>query len=682
LRTLLRVFLLPFVCIALFSAHAHAAAARHPLTVEDMLAMERVSDPVRSPDGKLIAYTLRSTDYDANTGRTDVWVVPTDGEAARRLTSHPDKDGSPLFSPDGKWVYFVSTRSGSPQVWRIAIAGGEAEQVTKLPVEIGSFIVVDSHRLILAIDVYPDAATLDDTAKRDLARAQNKSKAMAFDELLFRHWDTWEDGKRSHLFVWEEGKAPRDLTKGAKVDAPTHPFGGIEELAISADKKTLVYCGKDEGKKAAWSTNVDLWTVPLDGSKAPERLTASNKAWDGNPVFSPDGKTLAYLAMARPGYEADRRRVVIIDWASKKSRVLTDAWDRSPEELVYSTDGKSIYAPADNLGQRALFKIDAQTGAATMVGELGTHGSPMPASDGSVAYTKNTLVLPTEVFVKAGNAERAITHHNDARVAAIEWGSFEQFTFKGAHGDDVHGFVMKPAGHKGQKVPVAFLIHGGPQGSFGNDFHYRWNPEVFAGHGYGVVFIDFHGSTGYGQAFSDSIRGDWGGAPYEDLMKGLDYALQKNTFLDGKRVVALGASYGGYMINWINGHTDRFSALVCHDGNLDETIGFYDTEELWFSEWEHGGLPWENPKGYSEQSPIQFVKNWKTPTLVVHGGQDFRVVETSGMATFTALQREGIASRFLYFPEENHWVLRPQNSKRWHDEVFAWIDHYAKPAAK
>jgi dipeptidyl aminopeptidase/acylaminoacyl peptidase len=667
--------------LALLLPSLASAAARHPFTVEDMLAMERVGEPARSPDGRLIAYQLRTVDYEANQLRSDVWVAATDGSGTRRLTTHPEKDFQPAFSSDGRWIYFLSTRSGSGQVWRIAPTGGEAEQVTKLPVEVGGFVVVDGRRLVLTIDVYPDAASLEETAKRDQERAQKKSKAMAFDELLFRHWDQWEDGKRAHLFVWEEGKAPRDLMKGMAADAPTHPFGGMEELAISHDAKTLVFCAKDDGKTAAWTTNVDLWAVPLDGSKRPERLTAANLAWDGNPVFSPDGRTLAYLAMARPGYESDRRRVVLLDWPSRKSRVLTEAWDRSPEEIAFASDGKSLYATADQLGHRALFRVDLASGQPTAIAEVGTFKNPMALPDGSVAYLRNALSQPDEIFVRAsapGATERALTHHNDARVAAIDWGAWEQFTFKGAHGDDVHGFVMRPAGHRGQKVPVAFLIHGGPQGSFGNDFHYRWNPQAYAGHGYAVVFIDFHGSTGYGQAFTDAIRGDWGGAPFEDLMKGLDFVLAKHKFLDEKRVVALGASFGGYMINWINGHTDRFAALVCHDGNLDEEMAYYDTEELWFPEWEHGGPAWDHHDSFARQSPLHFVKNWKTPTLVVHGGQDFRVVDTHGMATFTALQRKGIPSRFLYFPEENHWVLRPQNSKRWHDEVLGWLDRWTR----
>jgi dipeptidyl aminopeptidase/acylaminoacyl peptidase len=664
------------VVVASLAGAAHAAA-KHPFTVDDLLAMERIGDAARSPDGRMLAYTLSSLDYDANTRRTDIWLAFVDGAAPRRLTSHPEKDFAPAFSRDGKAVYFMSTRSGSPQVWRIAVAGGEAEQVTKLPVEVNSFIVADDHRLVLAIDVYPAAKTLEDTAKLDEAKAKSKSKAQTYDDLLFRHWDQWEDGKRAHLFVWQDGQAPRDLTEGANYDAPTHPFGGNEELAISADGKTLVFCAKDEGKKSAWSTNADLWAVPLDGSRAPERLTASNPAWDGNPVFSPDGKTLAYLAMARPGFEADRRRIVLLDWASKKSRVLTEAWDVSPEELAFAADGKSIYTNADSLGQRSLFRVDLANGSHTTVGEIGTYHTLVPLANG-VAYLKNTLSRPDEIYVQAaGGAEHAITHHNDARVAAIEWGVYEQFTFKGAHGDEVHGYLTRPVGKHAAKVPVAFLIHGGPQGSMGNDFHYRWNPQIYAGHGYAAVMIDFHGSTGYGQAFTDAIRGDWGGAPYEDLMKGLDAALAKYPFLDGKRVAALGASYGGYMINWLNGHTDRFVALVCHDGNLDETTAYFDTEELWFPEWEHGGTPWDHPEGYTAQSPLQFVKNWKTPTLVVHGGRDFRVVETQGMGTFTALQRRGIASRLLYFPDENHWVLKPQNSKRWHEEVLRWIDHYS-----
>ena len=658
-----------------FVAGSAQAAARHPFGIDDMLAMERVSEPTLSRDGKLIAYTVRSADVENNTMHSDIWVAATDGSGTRRLTARHEKDGSPAFSTDGKLVYFLSLRSGSPQVWRIALNGGEAEQVTKLGVEVNGFVVADANRLILAVDVYP-GSTPEQTAVMDQKKAASKSKVMVFDELLFRHWDQWEDGKRGHLFVWEDGKPLRDLMKGSTADAPTKPFGGTEELALSSDGKTVVYCAKSESGKDAWSTNDDLWSVPLDGSRPPQRLTAANKAWDGTPAFSPDGKTLAYLAMTRPGFESDRRHLVLMDWATKKTRVLADSLDRSPDEIAWSHDNKSIYAAADNLGQRALFRIDVASGQVSTVADVGWITHPMALRDG-VAYLRNTFSSPDELYVRTGS-ERAITHHNDLRVAGIEWGPWEPFTFKGARGDEVHGFLMRPPGHKGQKIPVALLIHGGPQGSFGNEFHYRWNAEMFAGHGYGVVLIDFHGSTGYGQAFTDAIRGDWGGAPFEDLMKGLDDVLAKHPYLDEKRTVALGASYGGYMINWVNGHTDRFKALVCHDGNLDETAAYYDTEELWFPEWEHGGTPWENPDGYSKQSPMTFVKNWKTPTLVVHGGQDFRVVDTQGMSTFTALQREGVPSRLVYFPDENHWVRKPANSKRWHEEVFKWIDHYSK----
>jgi dipeptidyl aminopeptidase/acylaminoacyl peptidase len=347
---------------------------------------------------------------------------------------------------------------------------------------------------------------------------------------------------------------------------------------------------------------------------------------------------------------------------------------------VWSKDDRTLFATADHLGRHAIFAIDAGTGKATPVFDKGTSTDVALGGEGLV-FVHDDFQHPAELWtsdVHGGHA-RPVTHLNDARVAAIAWGQPEQYTFEGAKGDTVRAWFIRPPGiSPGTRVPVAFLIHGGPQGSFGDHFHYRWNAEIFAAHGYGTLLVDFHGSTGYGQAFTDAIRGDWGGAPYEDLMKGLDAALTKYPVLDKDRMVALGASYGGYMINWINGKTDRFKALVCHDGNLDETLAYYQTEELWFPEWEHGGVPWESPEGYSKHSPMNLVKNWKTPTLVIHGGRDYRVVDTEGLGTFTALQRRGIPSRLLYFPEENHWVLKPAHSRRWHQEVLAWIDRFAR----
>jgi dipeptidyl aminopeptidase/acylaminoacyl peptidase len=369
-----------------------------------------------------------------------------------------------------------------------------------------------------------------------------------------------------------------------------------------------------------------------------------------------------------------------MDTSTKRAQPITENWDRSPAEIAWSKDGKTIFTTADDLGRRALFAVASNGGRVTPVFDKGSNEEVRVAGR-RLVFLHDSLQSPAEIWTAGldGQGARALTHTNDARVAAVDWGATEPFEFVGAHGDKVHAWIVKPPAMKaGKRVPVALLIHGGPQGSFGDHFHYRWNGEAFAGRGYATIMIDFHGSTGYGQAFTDAIRGDWGGAPYEDLMKGLDAALAKYKELDGDHVAALGASYGGYMINWINGKTDRFKALVCHDGNLDETMAYFNTEELWFPEWEHGGPPWENPESYAKQSPLAFVKNWKTPTLVLHGARDYRVVETQGMATFTALQRRGIPSRFVYFPEENHWVLKPQDSKRWHQEVLDWIDRYTQ----
>jgi dipeptidyl aminopeptidase/acylaminoacyl peptidase len=464
-------------------------------------------------------------------------------------------------------------------------------------------------------------------------------------------------------------------------DCPSKPFGGAEEIAFTPDGKSLVFTARDVGREEAWSTDLDLYFVPIDGSQTPKCLTETNKATDTQPVFSPDGKTLAYLAMSKPGYEADQYRIMLKAWPDGEARVLAEKWDRSPGSITWSNDAKTIYATAEDIGQHSLFGVDVSNGAVRTLVSKGYASSPDPAGE-RIVYGLDTLHSPVELHsVKAdGTDARAITTINASKLAAAKMGEAEQFSFEGWNSEKVHAYAVKPVDFDAsKKYPVAFLIHGGPQGSFGNHFHYRWNPQAYAGAGFAVVMVDFHGSTGYGQAFCDSIRGDWGGKVLVDLQQGLSAALQKYKWMDGDRVCALGASFGGYMINWIAGTwPDRFRCLVCHDGNLDEQMAYFDTEELWFPEWDHMGTPWDNPEGYSKHNPIHFVKYWKTPMLVIHGANDFRVVDTQGMATFTALQRRGIPSRFLHFPDENHWVLKPANSILWHETVIGWLKEWTK----
>jgi dipeptidyl aminopeptidase/acylaminoacyl peptidase len=512
---------------------------------------------------------------------------------------------------------------------------------------------------------------------------------MLFERLFVRHWDTWKDGTRNHLFAYDlETGTARDLMPAMDADCPTKPFGGSEDYALAPDGKQVVFSARDAGREEAWSTNFDLYAVPLDGSAAPRKLT-TNPAWDAMPVFSPDGRTLAYLAMSRPGFEADRFRVVVREWVSGNERShdlradATPLGDRSPSSIAWSADGRELLLTADHLGQHPVFALDVASGKARLLVKEGSSASPLPAAGGRVIFARNTLLSPAELYTIAadGSDERVVTRLNAAKAAAARFGAPEQFSFKGALGETVYAWLVRPVDFDpAKKYPLAYLIHGGPQGSFGNDFHYRWNPQAYAGRGYAAVMVDFHGSTGYGQAFSDAIRGDWGGKPYEDLAKGLDATLARYPFIDGSRACALGASYGGFMINWIAGQplADRFRCLVNHDGNLDELTAYFMTEELWFPEWERGGTPWDNPAAYSRHSPIDHVKNWKTPMLVIHGQKDYRVVYSQGLATFTALQRRGIPSQLLVFPDENHWVLKPQNSIQWHDTVLGWLDRWTQ----
>lgn len=668
---------------ALFMAPITMAAESHPFSIHDMLAMDRISDAQTSPDGKRVVFVLRKTDLEANKGRTDLWIMDADGTDLRQLTNHPDSDTNPRWTPDSKSILFLSTRSGSSQVWQIPVDGGEARQITKEPLDISNLVVSPGGaNIAFSMDVYPDCETSDQTKKRLDEVAARKTSGRIYEGLFFRHWDSWKDGRRSHVFVRAlAGDRSIDLMKGMKLDSPSKPFGGPDEITFTPDGRSIIFCARNAANDESWSTNIDLFIVPTEEKKPPQCLTEDNKGTDTQPVFSPDGKTLAYLSMARAGYEADRLRIVLRDWPDGKSRVLTEDWDFSAGGLTWSPDSKTLYCTAANRGQQSIFAIDAATGKAKLLVEEGNIDAIQIAGD-RLIYGLDHLKAPLELYsVKTdGSDAKQITHINDKKVAEAKMGDFEQFSFKGWNDETVYAYVVKPIDFDAsKKYPVAFLIHGGPQGSFGNHFHYRWNPQTYAGAGYAAVMVDFHGSSGYGQAFCDSIRGDWGGKPLEDLKKGLAAALDKYNWMDKDRVAALGASYGGYMINWIAGNwPDGFRCLVCHDGNLDERMAYFDTEELWFPEWDHQGTPWDHPEHYTKHNPIDHLKNWKTPMLVIHGGQDFRVVETQGMSTFTALQRMGIPSKFLYFPDENHWVLKPANSILWHETVISWLDQWTK----
>ncbi len=687
----------PFAVLAGPARAADAPGASHPFNAHDLVTMARLSEPAVSPDGTRVAFTLRETDLEADRGRTDLWWVGTDGTGLARLTSDPASDSSPAWGPNGASLYFLSSRSGSSQVWRLPVAGGEARQVTDLPVDVGSFrLSPDGSKLAVSLDTFPDCPDVQCTADRLKAREDSPQTGRIYDQLFVRHWDTWADGRRSHLFVLpatgtRHGAGDAiDVTRGLDGDVPSKPFGGPEEYTFTPDGSGLVFSSRVVGAEEAWSTDFDLYLVPADGSAAPRVLTDANQAWDTQPLFSPDGKTLAYLAMKRPRFESDRFRLMLMPWSGAggpagEPKALTEDWDRSPGSFLWAPDGKTIYATAPNLGNVALFAIDAGSGEARELVTEGHVRSPGLAvgKDGlRIVFARDTFTSPVDLYsvdASGGDLER-LTEVNADHLAKVRMGEYEQFHFAGWNGETVYGYVVKPADFEpGAKYPVAFLIHGGPQGAWDNEFHYRWNPQPYAGAGYAVVMIDFHGSTGYGQAFTDSISRHWGDRPLEDLQKGLAAAIARYPYLDGDRVGALGASYGGYMIYWIAGNwPGRFRCLVDHDGVFDTRSAYYSTEELWFPEWEFGGPYWENPELYEKFNPVRYVARWKTPMLVIHGEHDYRLPLTQGLGAFTALQRRGIPSRFLYFPDESHFVLKPANSQLWYKTVLDWLDRWVE----
>ncbi len=693
---------LPLLLLAVLpmcSLAADESPAKKPFVVRDMVNLERVSEPALSPDGQMVVFSVRQTDSAANKSVTSLWIknlltrnLPP---PPRRLLADGMAGNSPVFAPDSASVYFISSKSGSDQVWRQSVHGGTATQVTDYPLDVGSYkLSPDGKSFALSFDVFADCKTLACTKQHHDATAANKASGRIFDKLFIRHWDTWADGTRSQLFtaaIGADGKAaaePALVSSGIDGDIPSKPFGDASEYNWSPDGKSLAFDVRIAGKSEPWSTNFDIYIVPADGSAAPRDLTESNKAWDAAPVFSADGKKLYYRAMKRPGFEADRFALMEMNLASRATREIDPAWDRSADGITLSADGKTIYTTADDMGQHPLFAVNIATGAVKKIVGDGAISAIDIAGD-TLAFTRNSMKSPDQLFVARadGSAVRPISHNNDDKLDGVAFGDFEQFAFPGWNGETVHGYVVKPWNYQpGKKYPVAFLIHGGPQGSFGNDWSFRWNPQTYAGQGYAVVMVDFHGSTGYGQAFTDAISQHWGDRPLEDLQKGWASALQKYSYLDGSNACALGASYGGYMVYWIAGNwiaadgSRPFKCLVDHDGVFDNRMMGYSTEELWFSEWENGGTPWANPEGYERFNPVNHVKDWKVPMLVVHSQNDLRIPVEQGIAAFTALQRKGIESKYLYFPNENHWVLKPQNSVLWHDTVNAWLKAHLQAA--
>jgi len=713
------------------------AQVKHPFTFEDMMKIKRVGEPEVSPDGKWVIFSVVDVNLDANTKMPHIWIVPTAGGPEREIIADRDAD-RPRWAPDGKRFAFISTKEQGSQIWiadfdGVAGAVSAVWRLTSVATEAGGELwSPDGKNIVFTSDVYPECD--GEPAQEDICNGKklneaNKSKVQAqiFTRLLYRHWNAYKEGKRSHIFVVStiNGRpnvgdqlrpVPHDLTPG-DYDAPVFSLDGQDNYAFSPDGKEICYTSNHD-KNEANSTNNDIWIIPVRGganassaqpSAQARNITADNPASDSTPLYSPDGRYIAYRAQQRPGYESDRFRLMLYDRKTGEKTDLTQSFDHWVGSFVWAPDSKTIYFSAEHLRHSLIYAVGTKPVSGTanpiefprraLVGGFDDDVTVTP--DGKeLIFTRMSLKAPIEIYAadatvngcpaRTGNVDPgkedcslskdwALTHTNDKLLSQISMSDGEPFSFTGAHGDWVEGTLVKPPNFEAStKYPVKFLIHGGPQGAWGDDWSYRWNPELFAANGYLVIMINFHGSTGYGQKFIDAINGDWGGAPYEDLMKGLDYAEKTYPFIDKDRECALGASYGGYAINWILGHTHRFKCLVSHDGMFNAESAWGATEELWFNDWEFKGTPYDNRAMYQKWSPHQYAKNFKTPTLVIHGQRDYRLDVSEGFQLFTTLHMEGVPSKMLYFPDEGHWVLKPQNSRLWYETVNAWVDQWTK----
>ena len=689
------------------SVLAQTPSQKRPFTFEDMMKLKRVGAPVPSPDGKWVVFDCVDVNLEANTRISHLWIVPASGGESRRLNPTPNHEERPQFSPDGKRLIWTSKATDPTQIWMCDFNSGSGalpgkpHQLTQISTGAdGGIWSSDGKNIVFVSGVYPDCKDDACNKQRDEELKKSKVKAKVFSRLFYRHWSAFTEFKRSHLFVQSveapvpdagnqnaavtAAATPRDLTPGDH-DVPPFNLGGQDMYAISPDGQEVAYTSNIDEVEAT-STNNEIFVVPISGATA-KRISTSPGA-DTTPLYSPDGKYLAWRSQARAGFEADKWRIFVQDRQSGEMRDLTEKFDRSVGSVTWMSgiSNGGLFFAAEDHGEAPIYALFLDRTVPTPGPRLYADDLVWDRNTSRLFFTRMSIAAPNEIWsfdlsgesLGATVSPRQITHMNDALLSQIDMQPLESFTFKGANDEEAQGFMVKPPGFDPKKkYPLKFLIHGGPQGAWGNDWTYRWNAELFAATGnYVVVMINFHGSTGYGQKFTDSISGDWGGKPFVDLMKGLDYVEKTYPYIDKNREAALGASYGGYMANWILGHTNRFKCIVSHDGMFNTESAYGTTEELWFPEWEFKGPPWKNREEYRKFSPHLFADKFKTPTLVIHGQNDYRLDVSEGFQLFTTLQRLGIPSKFLYFPDEGHWVLKPQNSRLWYKTVNNWVDEW------
>jgi len=655
------------------------------MTFDDLIAMQRVGEPQVSPDGRFVAYTVGAAEMEPNRIARNVWIVSTAPGSVPRQLTQSGHDTRPQWSPDGKRIAFLSNRDGATQIYVMNAQGTNAAKLTSLSTGADNEKwSPDGRSIAFTSSVFPDCSDDACNHSRDDAAEKSKIKARVYDHLLYRHWTHWSDGKRSHLFlVAANGGTPRDLTAHADYDVPPDERGDANDFAFSPDSKELCFTAVLDRPEAI-STNGDLFLVPAAGGDA-KRITTS-PGFDGHPAYSPDGRFIAYHSQKTAEYESDRWRLAVFDRASGTSTDLTESFDKSVDEIIWSADSRRIFFTALNEVEQPVYEIPAGAGGAPLEILKDSFNESISASaDGSAfAFLRSSLTAPAEVFIARGDGSgvQQLSHHNTSRLDAIDMNPPEPFWYEGAGGTRVQGMLIRPPNFDAsKKYPLLLLIHGGPQSLWTDSWGYRWNEELFAAPGYVAVMINPRGSTGYGQKFTDEITDDWGGRAYQDLIKGVDHVLEKYPFVDGNRLAAAGGSYGGYMIDWMATHTGRFQAFISHAGVYDKEGMYGATEELWFEEHDMAGTPWTHAESYQKWSPSTYageLGKFKTPTLVICGEQDYRVPYTQSLEFFTALQRQNVPSKLMVFPDEGHWILKPQNSQLWYKTFSEWLAKYLK----